>query len=89
MKISPTESAVSLEGAAGPSANSEARGLRYALYGFPAVVVLLATVPPGKPLRDPSTGAIIGNTPFMDSLLFIVVLCLLVPGICFGVGLAP
>jgi aminobenzoyl-glutamate transport protein len=67
---------------------AEARGLRFALYGFLGVlvVVLLATLPPGAPLRDPATGAIIGNTPFMDSLLFIIAAFFLVSGICFGAG---
>ena len=64
----------------------EARGLRRAGLAFLVVlgVVLLATLPPGAPLRDPETGAIIGQTPFMNSLLFIVMLCFLVPGIAFG-----
>ncbi len=64
----------------------EARGLRRAGIAFLVVlgIVLLATLPPGAPLRDPETGAIIGQTPFMNSLLFIVMLCFLVPGIAFG-----
>ncbi len=64
----------------------EARGLRRAGLAFLVVlgVVLLATLPPGAPLRDPETGSIIGQTPFMNSLLFIVMLCFLVPGIAFG-----
>jgi aminobenzoyl-glutamate transport protein len=64
----------------------EARGLRRAGLAFLVVlgVVLLATLPPGAPLRDPQTGAIIGQTPFMQSLLFIVMLCFLIPGIAFG-----
>ncbi len=64
----------------------EARGLRRAGLAFLIVlgVVLLATLPPGAPLRDPETGSIIGQTPFMNSLLFIVMLCFLVPGIAFG-----
>ncbi len=64
----------------------ESRGLRRAGIAFLVVlaVVLLATLPPGAPLRDPETGAIIGQTPFMNSLLFIVMLCFLVPGIAFG-----
>ncbi|MFZ2362329.1 MAG: AbgT family transporter [Anaerolineae bacterium] len=64
----------------------EARGLRRAGLAFLAVlgVVLLATLPQGAPLRDPQTGAIIGQTPFMQSLLFIVMLCFLVPGIAYG-----
>lgn len=67
---------------------AEARGLRFALFGFLGVlvVILAATVPPGAPLRDPATGNIIGNTPFMDSLLFIIMLFFLVAGICYGIG---
>ncbi len=64
----------------------EALGLRRAGLAFLAVlgVVLLATLPPGAPLRDPDTGAIIGQTPFMQSLLFIVMLCFFVPGVAYG-----
>jgi aminobenzoyl-glutamate transport protein len=64
----------------------EARGLRRAGLAFLVVLglVLLATVPPGAPLRDPDTGSIIGQTPFMQSLLFIVMLFFLVPGVAYG-----
>jgi aminobenzoyl-glutamate transport protein len=64
----------------------EARGLRRAGLAFLGVlaVVLLATLPPGAPLRDPVTGSIIGQTPFMNSLLFIVMLCFFIPGIAYG-----
>ncbi len=67
---------------------AEAKGLRYALYGTIAVlaIVLLATVPSGAPLRDPDSGAIIGTTPFMDSLLFIIAMFFLVAGTCYGIG---
>ena len=64
----------------------DGRGLRsagLALLGV-LVVVLLCTLPPGAPLRDPQTGLIIGQTPFMASLLFIIMLCFLVPGIAYG-----
>jgi len=64
----------------------EARGLRRA--GVAALIVLaivlLATLPPGAPLRDPETGAIIGQTPFMNSLLFIVMLLFFIPGVAYG-----
>ena len=64
----------------------EARGLRRAGLAFLVVigVVLLATLPPGAPLRDPETRAIIGQTPFMSSMLFIVMLCFFVPGVAYG-----
>lgn len=67
---------------------AEARGLRYALYGFLGILafILLITLPPGAPLRDPETGALIGNTPFMDSLIFIISLIFLIAGICYGIG---
>jgi aminobenzoyl-glutamate transport protein len=66
----------------------EARGLRFAFYGMLASVaaVLLMTLPPGAPLRDPESGAIIGATPFMDSLIFVIALIFLICGICFGKG---
>lgn len=67
---------------------AEAKGLRYALFGFlgTLALVVLVTAPPGAPLRHPETGDIIGNTPFMDSLLFIIALFFLVAGTCFGIG---
>jgi len=70
------------------ASEGEARGLKYAGYGVLGllVLVLLITIPAGAPLRHPETGAIVGNTPFMDSLLFIVMLFFLISGICYGVG---
>lgn len=67
---------------------AEARGLRYAFWGMLASVgaILLLVLPPGAPLRDGETGAIIGPTPFMDSLLFVITLIFLIAGICYGVG---
>ena len=70
------------------SPEAEAKGLRYAFWGMIGifVFVLASTLPPGAPLRDPATGAIIGATPFMASLIFIIALVFLVCGICFGKG---
>jgi aminobenzoyl-glutamate transport protein len=67
---------------------AEARGLSAALRGFLAglVVILLLTVPPGAPLRHPETGQVIGQTPFMDSLIFIISMLFLVAGIAYGRG---
>jgi aminobenzoyl-glutamate transport protein len=66
----------------------ESRGLRFALYGVLAsiAVVTLLTVLPDAPLRHPETGDIIGNSPFMDSLIFIITVVFLVAGVCYGRG---
>lgn len=74
-----------------PDANTEAaeaRGLRYALYAFLGFLafILLLTIPSWAPLRDPATGAIIGNTPFMTSLIFIITLFFLFAGLGYGIG---
>ena len=49
-------------------------------------VVLLCTIPPGAPLRDPETGGIIGTSPFMDSLIVIISLLFLAAGMGYGRG---
>jgi aminobenzoyl-glutamate transport protein len=64
----------------------EGKGLRWALYafiGFVAVLLLL-TLPPGAPLRDPVTGALGGMSPFMNSIIITVMLLFLVTGASFG-----
>jgi aminobenzoyl-glutamate transport protein len=69
-------------------AAAEAKGLKYALYALLVVGVLLLmmTIPSGAPLRDAATGDLIGNTPFMASLIFIISLTFLICGIAFGKG---
>jgi aminobenzoyl-glutamate transport protein len=67
---------------------AQSRGLRYAAVATLAFLglVLALTLPPGAPLRDPETGDIIGTTPFMDSLLFIISMTFLIAGIAYGRG---
>jgi aminobenzoyl-glutamate transport protein len=62
--------------------------LAYALYALLGVVVVLSllTLPPGAPLRHPATGAIVGNSPFMDSLIVLIMLVFLVTGVAYGIG---
>jgi aminobenzoyl-glutamate transport protein len=64
----------------------EARGLRWAGFGLLGVValILLLTLPPGAPLRDPVTGSIIGTSPFMDSLVVMISLAFFVAGLAYG-----
>ncbi len=67
---------------------AEARGLKFAGYYFLGILafILLITLPPGAPLRDGTTGKIIGNTPFMSSLIFLISLMFLISGIGYGLG---
>jgi aminobenzoyl-glutamate transport protein len=67
---------------------AEVRGLRWALWGLLGTLAFVAalTLPPGAPLRDPATGAIIGATPFMNSLIVTIAILFLVCGICYGRG---
>ncbi|MGH7066164.1 MAG: AbgT family transporter [Acetobacteraceae bacterium] len=66
----------------------ESRGLRFALYGLIGVIVflLLLLLSPGAPLRDPDTGAIFGNSPFMSSLIVTISLIFFVCGAAYGLG---
>ena len=66
----------------------ESRGLRCATYGLVGVLVLLAllTLPAGSPLRNPQTGAIIGNSPLMNGLIVAITAVFLVIGVAYGIG---
>lgn len=66
----------------------EPRGLRFAMIGtgLAAFGIVLLTVLPDAPLRNPVTGAIFNDSPLMDSLIFIISFLFLVAGICYGVG---
>jgi aminobenzoyl-glutamate transport protein len=70
------------------SPEDEARGMRYALWATLAVLAAIAllTFIPGAPLRNPDTGKIIGDSPFMNSLIFIIMLIFLAAGLAFGRG---
>jgi aminobenzoyl-glutamate transport protein len=67
---------------------AESKGLMYALLSLVAVLAVLAflTLPAGAPLRNPETGVLIGNSPFMDSLVFLIMLLFLVTGLAYGYG---
>jgi aminobenzoyl-glutamate transport protein len=71
----------------GLSAN-ESRGLRFALVAsavFIAVMTLL-TVSERAPLRNPETGELLGSSPFMNSLVVLIMLAFLATGLAYGYG---
>jgi aminobenzoyl-glutamate transport protein len=67
---------------------AEKRGLKFAGVGLLAVLAFfgLLSLPPGAPLRDAQTGALIGNTPFMNGLIAFIASVFLVSGFAYGVG---
>ncbi len=80
----------SLDADKGPEVTpeAEAKGLRYALFATLAVLIgiTLLTALPDAPLRDPVTGDIIGDSPFMDSLILIITLIFFAAGLAYGRG---
>jgi aminobenzoyl-glutamate transport protein len=72
----------------GGLSEDESRGLRYAGLALLGVLVVLGllTLPPGAPLRNPETGALIGNTPFMNGLIAVIMVVFLATGVAYGIG---
>ncbi len=66
----------------------EKKGLKFALIGFIITlgVLLLLILPQNAPLRNQETGEIIGTSPAMSGLIFIIMIIFLIPGICYGYG---
>lgn len=73
---------------AGDELAHESRGLRMSgIYTLVAITIVSAlTFLPGAPLRNPETGEIFGNSPFMSSLLFIISMLFLAAGLGYGTG---
>lgn len=88
----PPKEIVEEEGAGAPqvavSAANQSRGLKYATWAFLAILVVfgLLAVPSGAPLRNPETGALIGDSPLMNGLIVFIALAFLVAGAAYGIG---
>lgn len=67
---------------------AETRGLAYAgvaLAAFVALVLLLA-LPSHAPLRNPANGELLGDSPLMQSLVFLIMLAFGTTGLAYGWG---
>lgn len=72
----------------GPLSADESQGLLFAglvLVGVLGVLGLL-TLPSGAPLRDPETDVLIGNSPFMNGLIAVIMVLFLATGAAYGYG---
>jgi len=67
---------------------AESRGLLYAGLGLLATLGIFAVLalPAGAPLRNPDTGELIGNSPFMNGLIALIMVVFLVTGTAYGYG---
>ncbi len=88
----PTKEIVEEEGAGAPevtiSPADQSRGLKFATWGLIGILVVfcLLVLPPGAPLRNAETGAIMGDSPFMNGLIVFIALVFLVAGAAYGYG---
>jgi aminobenzoyl-glutamate transport protein len=66
----------------------ESRGLRFAGFGLLGLIAVfcLLTLPSGAPLRNPDTRELIGNSPFMNGLIALIMLMFLTTGWAYGIG---
>lgn len=74
-------------GTIGDIGENERRGMGWAgitVLVYAAVMALL-TVLPGGLLRDPQTHSLL-NSPFMDGIIFFMMLLFLLPGLAYGIG---
>lgn len=67
---------------------AELKGLKYAAVGILATLAAFAflTIPDGAALRNPETGDLIGNSPFMNGLIGLIMVLFLVTGAAYGIG---
>lgn len=66
---------------------NENRGLKWALISLLVFLLLLGiTLLPGGVLRNPDTGSIFENSPFINGIVPIIALFFMIPGIFFGIG---
>ncbi len=67
---------------------NESKGLFYAFFALVGFLILIGflTVPTTAPLRNPETHSLISNSPFMSSLVFLIMLAFFITGLAYGLG---
>lgn len=75
-------------GQSGKLSTKETRGLLFAFIGLVASLAVFGflSLPSGAPLRDPETDVLIGNSPFMNGLIALIMVLFLVTGSAYGYG---
>ena len=70
------------------AAKDDSRGLLFAGIATVGILVLffLLSFPSGAALRNPETGALVGDSPFMNGLIVFIALAFLVAGAGYGFG---
>ncbi|MGC9344088.1 MAG: AbgT family transporter [Bacteroidales bacterium] len=86
MNFKGIESAAEFAGQSADLTPDEKKGLRHAGWAFLAfvVVVIALTAPPGAPLRNPETGSLVVESPFLRGLIPILFVMFAVPGYFYG-----
>ena len=66
----------------------ESRGLKYTIWATIGGLVLfgLLTLPSRAPLRNPETGSLMGDSPFMSGLIVFIAIMFLIAGAAYGIG---
>lgn len=66
----------------------ESKGLKYATWAIIGVLIVFAllTLPSKAPLRNPETGKLVGDSPFMNGLIVFIALAFLAAGAAYGIG---
>jgi aminobenzoyl-glutamate transport protein len=88
-RLGPYKAPKELEAVEGEvAAADDSRGLKYALWALVGTLVVfgLLSLPPGAPLRNPETGALIGDSPLMNGLIVFIALAFLAAGAAYGIG---